>query len=86
MIVSVPVSTPVVVGLNLALTRQLRPGAKLVPQLVLSDKLALHAKLMPVIVVVPTFESVTVCAALFVPTSWFPNNSEKVLRLSPETT
>jgi hypothetical protein len=55
-----PVSTPVVVGMNLTLTRQLRPGARLVPQLVLSEKLALHAKLIPVIVVMPTFEIVTV--------------------------
>jgi hypothetical protein len=84
--VSVPLSTPVVVGLNLTLIRQLRPGARLVPQVVLSEKLALHVMVMPVIVVVPTFASVTVCDALVVPTSWFPNNSEKVLRLIPETT
>ena len=58
--VSVPVITPVVVGVNLTLTRQLRPGARLVPQLVLSEKLALHANLMPVTVVMPTFEIVTV--------------------------
>jgi hypothetical protein len=54
-IVSVPVSTPVEVGRNLTLMRQLLPGARLVPQVVLSEKLPLHAKLMPVTVVVPTF-------------------------------
>src|ERR1700758_5272172 len=63
LIVSVPVSTPVAVGPNLTLIRQLRPGARLPPQLVLSEKLALHAKLSPVIVVVPTFEMVTVWEA-----------------------
>ncbi len=58
--VSVPVRTPVAVGLNLTLIRQLRPGARVVPQLVLSEKLALHAKLILVKVVMPTFEIVTV--------------------------
>ena len=84
-IVSVPVSTPVVVGANLTLILQLRPGARVGPQLVLSEKFALHWMLVSVIVAVPTFVNVTVCAALVVPTSWLPNKSEFVLRLKPET-
>src|ERR1700757_4916246 len=84
-IVSVPVRTPVVVGANLTLIRQLRPGARLPPQLLVSEKFALHWMLVIVMVVVPTFASVTVCAALVVPTIWLPNKSEFVLRLNPET-
>jgi hypothetical protein len=59
-IVSVPLSTPAVVGTNLTLIRQLRPGPRLPPQLLVSEKFALHVMLLMVIVVVPTFESVTV--------------------------
>ena len=82
-IVSVPVRTPVVVGANLTLMRQLRPGARLPPQLLLSEKFALHWMLLIVSVVVPTFARVTCCAALIVPTIWLPNKSEVVLRLTP---
>src|SRR5215469_2350776 len=83
--VSVPVRTPVVVGANLTLIRQLRPGAKLPPQLLLSEKFELHWMLLIVRVVVPTFARVTCCAALIDPTTWLPNNSEVVLRLTPLT-
>src|ERR1700758_3544390 len=82
-IVSVPVRTPVVVGANLTLIRQLRPGAKLPPQLLLSEKFGLHWMLLIISVVVPTFARVTCCAAPMVPTTWLPNNSEVVLRLTP---
>jgi hypothetical protein len=41
--------------------------------------------LLIVSVVVPTLASVRVWDALRVPTSWFPNNSEVVLRLTPLT-
>src|ERR1700756_1335224 len=81
-IVSVPVRTPVVVGANLTLMRQLRPGARLPPQLLLSEKFALHWMLLIVSVVVPTFTSVTCWVALVVPTTWLPNNNDVVLRLT----
>jgi hypothetical protein len=84
--VSCPVSTPVVVGANLTLILQLRPGAKAAPmQLLVSEKLALQVTLLIVSVVMPTLTTVTVCAALSVPTSWSPNSRELVLRLIPET-
>ena len=51
-IVSVPVRTPVVVGANSTLTRQLLPGARLPPQLLLSEKFGLQAKSEIVSVVV----------------------------------
>src|SRR5690349_18659461 len=85
-IVSVPVRTPVVVGANLTLMRQLLPGARLPPQLLLSEKFGLHWMLLIVSVVVPTFARVTCCAALVVPTTWLPNSSEVVLTLTPLTT
>src|SRR5438270_9911762 len=84
-IVSVPVRTPVVVGANLTFMRQLRPGARLPPQLLLSEKFALQAMLEMVKVVLPTFARVTCCVALMLPTTWLPNNSEVVLRLTPLT-
>ena len=80
-IVSVPVRTPVVVGAKTTLMRQLRPARRVVPQFVESEKFAVQVMLLIVSVVVPTFDSVTVCAALRVPTFWLPNNSEVVLRL-----
>ena len=84
-IVSVPVRTPVVVGANTTLIRQLRPGLRVVPQLDESEKFALQVMPLIVIGVVPTFASVTCCAALLVPTAWLPNSSEVVLRLRPLT-
>ena len=65
---------------------QFRPGARFPMQFELSEKLALHVMLLILTVVPPTFETVTVCGVLSVPTSWFPNVSELLLRLSPETT
>lgn len=59
-IVSVPVKTPVVVGANTALIRQLRPGFRVVPQFVASEKFVLHVMLLIVSGVVPMFDRVTV--------------------------
>ena len=73
------------VGANLTFMRQLRPGARLPPQLLLSEKFALQAMLEMVKVVLPTFARVTCCVALMLPTTWLPNNSEVVLRLTPLT-
>src|SRR2546423_15525037 len=81
-IVSVPVRTPVVVGTKATFTRQVLPGAKLPPQLLLSEKFGLQAMPVIVSVVVPTLAIVTVCNALLVPTTWLPNSSEVVLRLT----
>ena len=81
-IVSVPVRTPVVVGTKATFTRQVLPGAKLPPQLLLSEKFGLQAMPVIVSVVVPTLAIVTVCDALLVPTTWLPNSSEVVLRLT----
>jgi hypothetical protein len=66
--VIVPVSVPVVVGLNVTLIVQLAPAAKLEPQLFVSAKLALVAMLLIVRLVVPVLVSVTGCAVLVVPT------------------
>jgi hypothetical protein len=85
-IVSFPVMTPAVVGTKATLMRQLRPAARLVPQLLESEKPALQVMPVIVSVVVPTFASVTVCEELRVPTNWFPNSSENVLRLMLLTT
>jgi hypothetical protein len=85
-IVSFPVMTPTVVGTKATLMRQLRPAARVGPQLLESEKPALQVMPVIVSVVVPTFASVTVCEELRVPTSWLPNSSEKVLRLMLLTT
>ncbi len=55
--VSVTVRTPVVVGA--AFTQQLLPGARLPPQLLLSEKFGLQEKPLIVSVVVPTLAIVT---------------------------
>ena len=68
-IVSVPVRTPVVVGAKTTLIRQLRPGFRVVPQFVASEKFVLQVMLLIVSGVVPTFDTVTICDALRVPTS-----------------
>src|SRR5438045_4361969 len=80
--VSLPDKTPVVVGTKATFTRQLLPGARLPPQLLLSEKFGLQAKPVNVSVVVPTLAIVTVCDALLVATTWLPNSSEVVLRLT----
>src|SRR5436305_13717361 len=76
--VSVPVRRPAVVGTKATLTRQLLPGVRLPPQLLLSEKFELQATPLIVNVVVPTLAIVTACDALLVPTTWLPNSSEVV--------
>ena len=87
-ITSVPVRTPMVVGVNLALTRQLAPAFRLPPtgQLVESLKFTVgQVMLMICSGEVPTLVIVTCCAAEVVPTNWFPNVNEVVLRLTEVT-
>jgi hypothetical protein len=71
------------VGLNVTLTEQLVPAARVVPQVVVLVK---SPELVPemetptiVRVPVPTLERVTVCGALEVLIAWFPNESEEGL-------
>src|SRR2546430_712756 len=66
-IVSVPVRTPVVVGTKATFTRQVLPGAKLPPQLLLSEKFGLQA--MPVIATVGEVVSKVVVDALLTVTT-----------------
>jgi hypothetical protein len=57
--VSVTVRTPVVVGAKTMFTQKLLPGARLPPQLLLSEKFGLQEKPLIVSVVVPTLAIVT---------------------------
>jgi hypothetical protein len=58
--VSDPLSRPVAVGLNVTLMVQLAPAARLVPQLLLSAKLAEPVMPLTVNVPPPELDSVTV--------------------------
>jgi hypothetical protein len=78
---------PVAVDVNVTVILQFAPAAMLVPQVFVWEK---SVALVPVIVkpvkfncVLPTFASVTFCAALVVPTGLFPKNS---FGLESETT
>jgi hypothetical protein len=82
LIVSVATRVPVALGVNVTLIVQLAPAARAlgsVPQVFVCAKLVefvpLIAKLLTVIDAVPTFESVTGCAALVVPVVWLANVS-----------
>src|SRR5580692_5190591 len=72
--VTVPVSTPVVVGVNVTLIAHFFPAGMVAPQLVVSPKLALATMLLTVSAEVPLFVSVTDLKALVVPTVWFPKS------------
>ena len=72
MIASVAERVPVAVGLKVTLTVQVAFAAREAPQVVVRAKSEAFVPLMavdrPVRVVEPTFLTVTVCAALVVPT------------------
>jgi hypothetical protein len=69
------------VGLNVTLTEQLAPAARLVPQVVVlvkSPELAPEMEMLTIVrVPIPTLDRMTVCGALEVLIAWFPNDSEE---------
>ena len=79
--VSVPVAAPVAVGVNVTPTIQLTPAARLVPQVLLAIANAPVAPMLEKFrAMLPRFASVTVLAALVLPTARVPK-----LRLLEET-
>ena len=71
--VMVPGRLPVAVGVNVTLMEQLAPAATETPQVLVWAYCALAVILVMVSAAVPELVSVTVCAALVVPTSWLVN-------------
>ena len=69
----VPVRIPEAVGVNVTLMVQLAPTATELPQVSVSVKSPLAEMLVIVRATLPVLDSVTVCAALVVPTVWPPN-------------
>jgi hypothetical protein len=67
-----PVSAPDTVGAKLTLIVQEELAARLVPQLLVSVKLAVAPMLLIVSAVLPVLFKVTGCEALVVPTRWLP--------------
>lgn len=67
-IVTVPLKVPAVGGVKVTEIVQFFPAATLVPQVLVSPKFVLAAMLVMVRVALPVLVSVTVCAALVVPT------------------
>jgi hypothetical protein len=67
---SVPVRAPVPVGAKVTLIVQLLPAAREGPPPLVSLKSPLEVMLVMVKAATPLFVSVTVCAALVVPTIW----------------
>jgi hypothetical protein len=67
--VNVPLSEPVAVGVKVTLMVQEPPAGTLLPQLLVWPKFALTAMLATVSVAVPVLLSVTGCEALVVPTT-----------------
>ena len=70
MIVIVPAWAPVAVGVNVTLIEQFPPAATELPQVFVWAYCALAAILVTLSAALPPLVSVTVCAALVVPTSW----------------
>ena len=81
--VIVPGRLPVAVGVNVTLIVQLAPAATEVPQVLVWAYCALAAMLVTLSAAVPEFVSVTVCAALLVPTAWLANVRLVGERLTP---
>ncbi len=67
---NVPVRVPSAVGRNVTLIEHLAPAASEPPQVLVSAKSPLAEMLVIVKVALPLFVSVTVWAALVVPTAW----------------
>lgn len=82
--VRVPVLTPVAAGVKVTLMVQLEPPAMPVPQVFVSAKSPL-AEMLVVRAALPTLKSVTVCAALVVPSTWLAKRRLDGLRLTPGT-
>jgi hypothetical protein len=77
---SVAVRADAAVGVKVTLMEQLAPGVKVVPHVVVRLKSPAFAPVMLILLMVkvptPTFERVTLCAALEVLTDWLPNDRE----------
>ena len=71
--VMVPGWLPVAVGVKVTLMVQLAAGATEVPQVLVWAYCVLAAMLVRLSAAVPGFDSVTVCAALLMPTAWLAN-------------
>src|SRR5437016_14500472 len=86
-IVTAPVRMPVAVGVNVTLMVQLAPAATDVPQVLVCMKSPLATMLVTLSAAFPVLFSVTDCAALVVPTSWFANVRlvGERLTLAPQT-
>ena len=63
-----PVRVPDAVGVNVILMLQFPPGASEAPHVLVAAKSPLATMLVIVSAALPVFDSVTVCAALVVPT------------------
>jgi hypothetical protein len=72
-IVTVPVSIPVIVGVKVTSMVQLAPAATLLPQVSVSVKSPLAMILVTVSEAAPVLERVTLWALLLVPTCWPAN-------------
>jgi len=80
--VSVPLRVPVVVGAKVTLTEHEEEGARLEPQVLVSEKSPLVVMLLTLSVALPVFSRVTFCALLFDPTSCAANVKEVEERLA----
>src|SRR5437764_15173523 len=80
-----PVRVPVAVGVKVTLMAQLAPAATDVPQVLVCMKSPLATMLVTLSATFPVLFSVTVCAALVVPSSWLANVRlvEERLTLAP---
>jgi len=72
--VIVPAWLPVAVGVNVTLIAQFAPAATDAPHVLVSPYCALATMLVMLSAAVPEFVSVTLCAALGVPTAWLPKS------------
>jgi hypothetical protein len=73
---------PDAVGVNVTLMVQLAPAATELPQVLVWAKSPLAETLVRFSEALPVFESVTVCAALVVPTVWLVKVNEEAERLT----
>jgi hypothetical protein len=72
--VSVPVLVPVAVGVKVTSIAQLAPAATLAPHVLVCANSPLIPILPIVSAVLPVLLRLIACAALLVPTNWFPND------------
>lgn len=81
-IVTAPARAPLVAGLNVIEIEQVSLGARLFPQVVVSPKSPLGLMLLMVSAALPVLASVTIFAALVVPTAWSGKATLVVERLA----